>query len=146
VVHDRSRNEGKVTMKTLLILTAVSLAVPAYSESIASFRGDERHSGIYQGAGVPVLHGLKWKFTTNGPVVSTPAVVGNAAYIGSNDHWRYSLVGRDTHLRQTRFAIARHVEPMCHQIRSERPGSAQLRWKCLHQRLDKVQRQREDDD
>lgn len=78
-------------MKTLLVLAAVSLAVPAHSEPSASFRGDERHSGIYQGDGVPVLHGLKWKFTTNGPVVSTPAVVGDTAYVGSNDHYLYAL-------------------------------------------------------
>jgi outer membrane protein assembly factor BamB len=78
-------------MKTLLVLAAVSLAVPAHSEPSASFRGDERHSGIYQGDGVPVLHGLKWKFTTNGPVVSTPAVVGDTAYVGSNDHYLYAI-------------------------------------------------------
>jgi len=78
-------------MKTLLALAVVSLAVPAHSEPSASFRGDERHSGIYQGDGVRVLHGLKWKFTTNGPVVSTPAVVGDTAYVGSNDHYLYAL-------------------------------------------------------
>jgi len=82
---------SNVTMKTLLVLAAVSLAVPAHSEPLASFRGDERHSGIYQGDGVPVLHGLKWKLTTNGPVVSTPAVVDDTAYVGSNDHYFYAL-------------------------------------------------------
>lgn len=78
-------------MKTLLVLGALSLAVPAYSEPSAFFRGDERHSGIYPGDGVPVLHGLKWKFTTHGAVVSTPAVVGDTAYVGSNDHHLYAL-------------------------------------------------------
>jgi outer membrane protein assembly factor BamB len=78
-------------MKTLLVLSAACLAVPAYSEPLASFRGDEGHHGIYQGEGVPVLHGLKWKFTTNGAVVSTPAVVDDTAYVGSNDHYLYAL-------------------------------------------------------
>jgi len=78
-------------MKALLILAAVSFAASADAESLASFRGDERHSGLFQYNGVPVLHGLKWKFTTNGPVVSTPAVIGTTAYVGSNDHYLYAL-------------------------------------------------------
>ena len=47
------------------------------------FRNDLRHSGIYGGAGVPELHGVKWKFHTDGEVVSSPAVVSGAVYVAA---------------------------------------------------------------
>jgi len=55
------------------------------------FRTDARHGGTYPGAGAPVLHGAKWKFQTEGPVVSSPAVSGGTVYFGSADHTFYAL-------------------------------------------------------
>jgi outer membrane protein assembly factor BamB len=34
---------------------------------------------------------LLWKFQTNGPIVSTPAVQDGIVYIGSMDHQVYAL-------------------------------------------------------
>jgi outer membrane protein assembly factor BamB len=55
------------------------------------FRGNPAHTGVYDAAGVPKLTGVKWKFHTNGYVISSPAVVGDAAYVGSTDGNLYAL-------------------------------------------------------
>jgi outer membrane protein assembly factor BamB len=65
------------------------------------FRGDAQHSGIYTGPGVPVLHGSKWKFKTNGPVLSSPVVAGGVVYFGSNDHFVYAVNAADGTRRWT---------------------------------------------
>jgi eukaryotic-like serine/threonine-protein kinase len=78
-------------MKYFVALFCACVSVPAVSQTIASFRGDAQHSGIYAQAGVPLLHGIKWKFKTDGAVISTPAVIDGTAYVGSNDHFLYAV-------------------------------------------------------
>lgn len=56
-----------------------------------TFRADPAHSGLYEAPGVPVLHGVKWKFRAGGPIVSSPAVSEGAIYFGSSDHNVYAL-------------------------------------------------------
>lgn len=80
-----------IQMKHLVALLCACLSVPAVSQTSASFRGDAQHSGIYAQAGVPVLHGIKWKFKTDGAVISSPAVIDGTAYFGSNDHFLYAV-------------------------------------------------------
>lgn len=78
-------------MKYRLALICAALSAAAHAEVSASFRADERHRGIYPGTGMPMLHGVKWKFRTHGAIVSTPAIADGVAYIGSNDHYLYAL-------------------------------------------------------
>jgi eukaryotic-like serine/threonine-protein kinase len=78
-------------MKYLIALLCTWVCPPVFSQTIASFRGDAQHSGIYQQAGVPLLHGVKWKFKTGAAVISTPAVIDGTAYFGSNDHYLYAV-------------------------------------------------------
>jgi eukaryotic-like serine/threonine-protein kinase len=78
-------------MKYLVALLCTCVSIPAFSQTIASFRGDAQHSGIYQQIGVPLLHGIKWKFKTGAAVISTPAVADGTAYFGSNDHYLYAV-------------------------------------------------------
>jgi outer membrane protein assembly factor BamB len=78
-------------MKNVVALLCACLSAPAFSQPIASFRGDAEHTGIYPHSGVPLLHGTKWKFKTGGAVISTPAVSGDTAYFGSNDHYLYAV-------------------------------------------------------
>jgi eukaryotic-like serine/threonine-protein kinase len=59
------------------------------------FRGDALHSGVYAARGVPALHGLQWRFKTQGPVLSSPAVAGGVVYFGSNDHFVYAVNAAD---------------------------------------------------
>jgi eukaryotic-like serine/threonine-protein kinase len=79
------------------LATLASLA--AHGAAPAQFRGDARHDGNYPGAGVPVLHGVKWKFKAAGPVVSSPAVAGGMLYFGSSDHHVYALDEKSGALR-----------------------------------------------
>jgi eukaryotic-like serine/threonine-protein kinase len=72
------------------VLAAGSVAT-ALAAAPVMFRADPAHLGVYPGAGVPVLHGVKWKFRTGGAIVSTPAVSGGTVYFGSNDHNFYAL-------------------------------------------------------
>jgi outer membrane protein assembly factor BamB len=78
-------------MKYLIALLYASVSLPSFSQPLAVFRGDAQHSGIYQQLGVPLLHGIKWKFKTGGAVISTPAVIDGTAYFGSNDHYLYAV-------------------------------------------------------
>ncbi len=81
-------------------LTALTLgALTVAGAEPAQFRADARHSGIYHAVGVPVLHGVKWKFKTAGAIVSTPAVSGGTVYFGSSDHQVYALDERSGTLR-----------------------------------------------
>ena len=57
----------------------------------AMFRGDARHGGIYDAAGVAQLHGVKWTFHTGAAVISSPAVANGSVYVGSSDHNLYAL-------------------------------------------------------
>ena len=67
------------------------LCLPLFGEDVSMFRGDAQHSGEYQAAGVPQLHGVKWKFRTRGQVIASPTIVGNTLYVGSTDHLLYAL-------------------------------------------------------
>jgi outer membrane protein assembly factor BamB len=57
----------------------------------AQFRADPQHSGLYPDAGVPVLHGVRWKFQSAGVISSSPAVDAGTVYFGSSDHYVYAL-------------------------------------------------------
>jgi outer membrane protein assembly factor BamB len=55
------------------------------------FRADPQHSGTYPGQAVEKLPGIKWKFHTNGKVLSSPALVGGVVYVGSTDGNLYAI-------------------------------------------------------
>src|SRR5262249_37283457 len=42
---------------------------------------------------------VKWRFLTRGPIISTPAVAGDAVYFGSQDGYVYALGATDGKLR-----------------------------------------------
>lgn len=89
------------TLVTLFAATAIAaLRVgPIEGNEASQFRADPRHSGLYQGAAVEALHGLKWKFKAEGAIVSTPAVSQGIVYFGSNDHFLYALDEKSGALR-----------------------------------------------
>lgn len=61
-----------------LIAATLSSALAAEP---AMFRGDARHGGVYDAAGVAQLHGVKW----------TSVVVGDTIYFGSWDGQLYAI-------------------------------------------------------
>jgi len=80
---------------SLMRWPAAALILPLLGSALAAepamFRADAQHSGVYPGGGVPVLHGVKWKFRTAGFVLSTPVVADGTVYFGSSDHSFYAL-------------------------------------------------------
>jgi outer membrane protein assembly factor BamB len=63
------------------------------------FRGGPEHLGIYESATAPSLASVAWKFKTQGRVVSSPLVVGDAIYVGSTDGNLYAVNRADGTLR-----------------------------------------------
>src|SRR5580693_9584985 len=72
---------------------ALFLALPslAFATDSTTFRGDARHTGVYDAAGVPKLAGVKWTFKTAGQVIASPAVHGDTLYVGSTAGILYAL-------------------------------------------------------
>ncbi len=55
------------------------------------FRGNLAHTGVYNAVGVQKFSKIKWKFHTDGQVISSPAVAGGTVYVGSTDGSRYAV-------------------------------------------------------
>jgi eukaryotic-like serine/threonine-protein kinase len=55
------------------------------------FRGNLAHTGVYDVPPIQTLTGVKWRFHTSGPVISSPAVAGGVAYVGSTDGHLYAI-------------------------------------------------------
>jgi len=72
--------------------------LPAFGQ-VAMFRVDPEHSGIYNTTGVPQQTRVKWKFQAGGQVVSSPAIVGETVYVGSNDRNLYAVSLADGSLK-----------------------------------------------
>jgi outer membrane protein assembly factor BamB len=70
---------------------AVSISTLAKDPASAMFRGNSSHTGVYDSVGAPKLTGVKWKFHTNGYVISSPAIANGAAYVGSTDGNLYAV-------------------------------------------------------
>jgi outer membrane protein assembly factor BamB len=60
-------------------------------QTVAIFRGDAQHSGVYTTKAVHNFKEVKWAFKTDGAVRSTPAVAGGAVYFGSGDGYLYAV-------------------------------------------------------
>lgn len=70
---------------SLLCISAVSFAEDSM------FRGNPQHSGVYNAAGAPTFHAVRWKFATKGALVSSPTVADGVVYVGSNDGNLYAV-------------------------------------------------------
>src|SRR5215469_17531921 len=88
VVNNNPRRSPMQWPASTLLLATLSSALAAEP---AMFRGDARHGGVYDAAGVVELHGVKWTFHTGAAVISTPAVSNGTVYVGSSDHNLYAL-------------------------------------------------------
>ena len=72
-------------------LLLVFVAAGAGAQDTAMFRENAAHSAVYEGASVSKFTQVKWKFSTGGKVMSSPAVVNGTVYIGSDDHYLYAI-------------------------------------------------------
>ena len=55
------------------------------------FRGDLAHTGVYKAQGIPRFSQVKWKFHTDGQVISSPAVADGMVFVGSTDGNLYAV-------------------------------------------------------
>ena len=92
---------------TAVIAAAVSvvpLSAP-FAQDVPMFRGNLAHTGEVATNGPTSLQ-VKWKFATNGFVISSPAVVGRTVYVGSADGRLYAI-DRDSGTK--RWAFQTHL-------------------------------------
>jgi outer membrane protein assembly factor BamB len=72
-------------------LAVLLIPLPALCQDASMFRGNLEHTGVYTAAGVPKFSAIKWKFQTNGRVISSPAVENGLVYVGSTDQNLYAI-------------------------------------------------------
>jgi outer membrane protein assembly factor BamB len=75
---------------TGIFITSSLIAQRAVNTPVSMFHADARHSGNYSSRGHKI-GGLKWKFKTQGKIFSSPAVVNDVAFIGSEDGNLYAI-------------------------------------------------------
>lgn len=63
----------------------------SFGEDASMFRGNPRHTGVYEGAGVSRFSRLKWKFHTGGMVIGSPTLAAGVVYAGSADGNLYAI-------------------------------------------------------
>ncbi|MFN0067278.1 MAG: PQQ-binding-like beta-propeller repeat protein [Limisphaerales bacterium] len=78
------------TTQLLVLAAAVWLGFPTAASDWPMFRGNPRLTGVTE-ATLPDAPVLKWSFKTGGPVKSSPAIVGDRVFIGSDDSKLYAL-------------------------------------------------------
>ena len=81
----------RMKMACRWLFLALSLSLTAFGQDAAMFRGNLAHTGVYNAAGVPKFSQIKWKFHTDGQVISSPAVANGMAYVGSTDGNLYAV-------------------------------------------------------
>lgn len=79
---------------SLALLLALAHGAAAQSPGTGMFRGGPDHAGVSKATGVPQLSGLLWRIQTQGPVRSSPTLVGNEVFVGSGDGNLYALDAR----------------------------------------------------
>ena len=71
--------------------TAPGRPEPSVAPEVAMFRGGPTHAGVYETDGVEQEPTVVWRFATGGRVLSSPAVTGDRAYVGSDDGALYAV-------------------------------------------------------
>lgn len=80
-----------ILMGSMALLAVVLMVPPRGFAESPMFRGDPRHTGVYDAIGVPKFNGVKWTFKTAGKVIGSPAVMGGVLYVGSTGGVFYAL-------------------------------------------------------
>ena len=95
----------KPRFMVLAILFSIGV-LSASAQNVPMFRGNLQHTGEYDGAGVPSFTRIKWKFATQGQVISSPAIADGTAYVGSTDGNLYAV---DLGTGAQKWKFATHV-------------------------------------
>jgi len=92
----------------LVVVVPFLLSMSAVAGDDVMFRGNPQHTGVYDSVGPHHFNKIKWKFHTDGSVVSSPAVSNGLVYVGSNDHNLYAL-DRETGTLRWKFKTESRV-------------------------------------
>ncbi len=84
-------SHGSIVPLCVFLLVGLGCTGQPPADGTAMFRGDARHSGDYGDDGIEQLGGVRWRFQTEGPVRSSPTVVGDWLFVGSSDGHLYAL-------------------------------------------------------
>lgn len=90
---------------TFFLFLMVTQIVPAQS----TFHGNVMRTGVYASPGPEQFNGVKWKFKTNGPVLSSPAIADGVVFFGSEDGLLYAVdqqTGQQKWKFQTKGAVS----------------------------------------
>jgi eukaryotic-like serine/threonine-protein kinase len=74
-----------------LFLLLLVLCAPASCDDATMFRGNPQHTGVYGRSAVQRFNRIKWRFHTDGRVISSPAVSNGIVYVGSADGNLYAI-------------------------------------------------------
>lgn len=80
--------------RSAILILLIACGQPAQQNTNfpeAMFRGDARHTGIYETKAVARFDDVKWAFQTQGPVRSSAAISGDIVYFGSGDNHLYAV-------------------------------------------------------
>jgi eukaryotic-like serine/threonine-protein kinase len=72
----------------LILLTGAALL---FASDTATFRGNAAHTGVYDGAGIPQLKGVKWTFHAGGEVIASPTVDEDTIYAATTAGMVYAV-------------------------------------------------------
>ena len=61
----------KMAPRSLLATFFISISLTAFGQDAAMFRGNLAHTGVYNAVGAPKFSQIKWKFHTDGQVISS---------------------------------------------------------------------------
>ena len=79
-------------MNKLMIAVAIALvSLSAAGEDGAMFRANRQHTGVYGTHAVERFTRVKWKFHTDGRVISSPTIANGMVYVGSTDGNLYAI-------------------------------------------------------
>jgi outer membrane protein assembly factor BamB len=76
-------------MKRFSILILFVIAQGALAQN--TFHANLARTGVYESGGPKQLDGVKWAFTTQGPIISSPAIADGVVFIGSSDGALYAI-------------------------------------------------------
>ncbi|OFX90130.1 MAG: hypothetical protein A2W99_17570 [Bacteroidetes bacterium GWF2_33_16] len=94
--------------KTIITALIILLSIQVKAQTSSMFRGNEQHTGTFNSSEItnPVI---KWKYRTNGQIYSSPVVLNNVLYIGSNDSYLYAINTEDGSLKW-KFKTGRRIK------------------------------------
>ena len=78
-------------MTRIVVCLTLILCVVQGAIAQTTFHGDNARTGAYQSPGIKKLKGVKWKFKTDAPVISSPVISNGVVFVGSVDTFLYAI-------------------------------------------------------